>query len=146
MSMLLEGLVREDVFETHEVSPGAELFSFLLIGAGAVLGFVLLSGVALGLQTGLADWVTSALCYGLFILPAYFAHRRYAFTSQAPHWKAFPVYMAVQMSGIALAVLFSWLAYGVVALPTVPAALTVIVLTSGINFFLLRAWAFGRKD
>ena len=58
------------------------------------------------------------------------------------HSRALPRYVAVQLTSLALATLFSYVAYGVIGLPTLAAAVIVIVLTSGINFLVLRRWAF----
>jgi len=144
MSALLESLVREEIFEPREIGVGAQLFSFLLIGGGAALGFVLLSSIAMSLPTGMEQWVVSAICYALFIVPTYFAHRRFTFSSSAPHGRALPVYLGVQLLGIVLATLFSWLAYGVAGLPTIAASLMVVTLTSGVSFVVLRTFAFKR--
>ena len=43
---------------------------------------------------------------------------------------------------LGLATLFSFVAYGIVGLPTLSAAIVVTILTSGINFLILRRWAF----
>jgi len=142
MSTLLESLVREEVFEEREVGVGTQLFSFLLIGAGAALSFVVLSSIAMSLPIGQPQWVVSAVCYALFILPTYLAHRRFSFDSSAPHGRALPVYLGVQLASVSLATLFSWFAYGVVGLPTIFAALVVVVMTSGVNFVVLRSFAF----
>jgi hypothetical protein len=40
---------------------------------------------------------------------------------------------------------FSFVAYGKIGLPTLVAALDVIAPTSGINFFVLRRWAFAES-
>lgn len=142
MSMSLESLMRESVLEPTEVGLGTQLLSFLVIGAGAAMGFVVLSRLMLSAPLGLSSWVVSSMCYGLFVLLAYAAHRRFSFHSSAPHGRALAIYLAVQVSGLALAIMFSWLAYGVFALPTTVAALSVICLTAGVNFMVLKAWAF----
>ena len=58
--------------------------------------FVLLSSAALALPTGLPGWVVSAICYALFIVPVYLLHRRFSFSSSAPHKQALPRYVAVR--------------------------------------------------
>lgn len=142
MSISLESLTRESILEPSDSALGSELLAFVLIGASAVLGFVLLSSVAMSLPTGLPQWVVSAVCYGLFVLLTYAAHRRFAFKSSAPHGRALPIYLLVQLTGLGLATVFSWLAYGVLGLPTIVASLMVLGFTSGVNFFVLRSWAF----
>lgn len=142
MGALLETLVREEIFEQREATVGVQLFSYLVVGCGAMLGFVLLSSGAMLLPLGFEKWIVSSVCYALFILPTYFAHRRFTFNSAAPHGRALPVYVGVQLFGIALATGFSWVAYGIAELPTISASLMVIVLTSGANFVVLRQLAF----
>ena len=48
-------------------------------------------------------------------------------------------------ASLLLAALFSFVAYGLLALPTVVASLLVIGLTSGVNFVVLQTWAFARR-
>ncbi|RUT34910.1 GtrA family protein [Arsenicitalea aurantiaca] len=119
-----------------------ELASFIGIGGAAALGFVLLSAQALSWPTGLPPAIVSALCYGVFIVPVYMMHRRFSFRSDAAHARALPRYLAVQGTGLVLAAGFSSLAHGTLALGPTPGALLVIALTSGVNFVILRLWAF----
>jgi len=78
-------------------------------------------------------------------VPVYVAHRRYSFSSRAPHAVALPRYAAVQLSALALASVFSWLCYSILGMPTGLAALLVIGLTSGVNFIILKLWAFAHR-
>jgi putative flippase GtrA len=84
----------------------------------------------------------SALCWAALIGPVYAGHRLYSFRTGAPHRQALPRYIAVQMCGIVLATLFSYLCYRVLGMSTAVAATIVIALTSGVNFAILRVWAF----
>ena len=142
MSVSLESLMRETVSEGRPSPVLAGLLSFLIIGASAAIAFVALSAVAVSMPIGLPKWLVSAACYAAFIVPVYLLHRRFSFRSAAPHGQALPRYVVVQLAGLALATGFSWLAYGLVGLPTPVAALLVIGLTSGVNFVILRLWAF----
>ncbi|MNW21468.1 hypothetical protein D3C71_2224120 [compost metagenome] len=47
---------------------------------------------------------------------------------------------------LVLAALFSFVVHGVLGVPTVPASMLVIALTSGVNFAVLRSWAFARAQ
>ncbi|HWA19832.1 MAG TPA: methyltransferase domain-containing protein [Devosia sp.] len=134
--------MRESAIEVPRVSVAAQLLSFVIIGAGAAAAFIALSSVAMALPIPTPRWVVSGFCYALFIVPVYLLHRRFSFDSNAPHASALPRYIAVQLSALALATLFSYLAYGVAGLPTPVAATLVIALTSGVNFMVLRLWAF----
>jgi len=125
---------------------GRQFAVFVAIGATAALGFIVLSSTLVRLHTGLADWLVSAGCYALFVVPVYLLHRRLSFQSDARHRQAFPRYAIVQLCGLILASLFSYLAYGVLAMPTIAASLLVIALTSGVNFVALRLWAFREAD
>ena len=86
--------------------------------------------------------MASALCYGVFIVPVYLLHRRFSFGSDAPHRQALPRYAAVQGMAMLLATLFSVIAYGVLSMPTLLASILVVMMTSGVNFVVLRSWAF----
>jgi putative flippase GtrA len=141
MSASLESLMRDQLADERP-SPQPGLVTFIGIGGGAALAFILVSSVAVGLPTGLPKWLVSAICYAAFIVPVYLLHRRYSFQSRAPHGRALPRYVAVQASAVVLAALFSWVAYGVIGLPSLFAALLVSALTAGVNFIILRRWAF----
>lgn len=143
MSASLQSLMRDQTSSTGTASPVlVQLLAFAIIGGAAALSFVGVSSVAVALFTSVPAWLVSSLCYAAFIVPVYLMHRRYSFQSAAAHGRALPRYVLVQLCGLGLATLFSYVAYGVVGLPTLVAALVVIVLTSGINFLVLRRWAF----
>ena len=145
MSISLQSLMRESVVAASKPSVAVELLSFLCVGGLAALCFVGLSMLMIELRTGLPDWLMSALCYAAFIVPVYLAHRHYSFRSSAPHAVALPRYVAVQLSALALAACFSYICYSLLGMPTTIAALLVIGLTSGVNFVVLRLWAFAHR-
>ena len=145
MSVSLESLMREQLAAEKRSPLVAELLSFLIIGGAAALSFVAVSSAAVAAFSGIPAWLVSALCYALYVIPVYLLHRRFSFRSATAHATAFPRYVAAQLCGIALAAAFSWLAYGIVGLPTAMAALLVIGLTSGVNFMVLRLWAFSHS-
>lgn len=142
MSISLESLMREQPAAVSRPGLMTELLAFLAIGGTAALSFVGISAAAVSAFPGVPAWLVSALCYAGFIVPVYLLHRRYTFRSAAEHSRALPRYVVVQLCGLGLATVFSWLAYGIVGLPTLLAALVVIGLTSGVNFLALRRWAF----
>lgn len=144
MSVSLESLMRESLAArgSPPVLPG--ILSFLIIGSVAAIAFVGVSSAALALPTGWPKWLVSTLCYGAFIVPVYLLHRRFSFASRAPHLRALPRYLVVQIWGLGLAAGFSWLAYGRFDLPNPVAGLLVVGLTSGLNFVILRLWAFSQ--
>lgn len=147
MSAALESLMIRDV---PRPAPAAPVFSgvvaFAGIGVAAALTYVVLSTLLLWLHTGIADWVINTACYGGLIVPVYLLHRRYSFDSDAPHMQALPRYMAVQAMALLLAALFSYVVHGVFAMPPLWASVVVIGLTSGVNFIVLRSWAFARTQ
>ena len=146
MSAALESLMR-DVPPTRPDAPLlGGLIAFIVIGSGGAAAFVMLSTAMIWLDTGLADWVVNTACYASLIVPVYLLHRRYSFDSDAPHIQALPRYMAVQAMALVLAALFSFLVHGLLAMPTLPASMLVIALTSGVNFMVLRSWAFARAQ
>lgn len=146
MSVLIESMVRDSLVETPRRTIFSELFSFVLVGGVAALSFVGLSMLMVGLNTGLPNWIVSACCYAVFVVPVYLAHRHFSFHSNAPHAEALPRYVAVQLSALSLASLFSYLCYSLLGMPSGPAALLVICLTSGVNFIVLKLWAFAQRS
>ena len=146
MSAALQSLMR-DMPATQPAAPMmGGLLAFLLIGGSGAAAFVVLSTIMVGLDTGYAVWSVNAACYAALIVPVYLMHRRYSFQSDASHWQALPRYMAVQGMALLLAALFSQVVHGVPSLPTVFASMLVIALTSGVNFMVLRSWAFARTQ
>ena len=142
MNNALESLMREPPLSAPVERAEGGIISFLLIGAGAAAGFVILSAVLVTLLPFVESWVVSAACYAAFILPVYLLHRRYTFASDVAHRRALPRYVLVQGMALALASLFSFVFHGSLAMPSLPAAMLVIALTSGINYLVLRGWAF----
>jgi putative flippase GtrA len=145
MSASLESLMRQSIAEASEPAGFPGILSFLIIGAGAAVGFVIWSSAAIWALPDLPAWLVSAICYGALIVPVYLLHRRFSFKSEAPHGRALPRYVAVQMASLALAALFSFVAYSVLKMPSMGAGLLVIALTSGVNFLVLRRWAFAMR-
>lgn len=142
MSLALESLMRRSEAVSPAPSGPSGIFSFLAIGGGAAAGFVLVSSVAVAQFSHVESWVVSALCYAAFVVPVYLLHRRFTFRSQALHREALPRYVAVQALGLMLATLFGFLFHGTMALPSVASAMLVIALTSGVNYLVLKGWAF----
>ena len=146
MSAALQSLMRD----VPPPRPHAPLFggllAFIVIGGAGAAAFVVLSTFMIWLDTGLADWVVNTACYASLIVPVYLLHRRYSFDSDAPHSQALPRYMAVQGMALLLAALFSFAVHGLLAMPTALASMLVIGLTSGVNFMVLRSWAFARAQ
>lgn len=123
----------------------AEIAAFLVVGGLAALSFVVLSAVLISLDSGVPDWIVSSICYALHVGPVYLAHRRFSFRSQLPHSVALPRYIAVQASAVVLAAIFSFVCYSLLGLEPIIAASVVTLLTSGVNFVLLRVWAFTHR-
>lgn len=123
----------------------ASLMAFLVIGAGSAAAFVVLSQFLVPAFPSLPGWVVSAMCYAALVIPTYLLHRRYSFRSEAAHRRALPRYVTVQAIALLLAAAFSWVAYGYFGLPSLIAALLVVGLTSGINFVVLKTWAFTQQ-
>lgn len=143
MSVSLESLMREQPAGAPRLVVVTQLLAFLAIGGTAALSFVVASAAAVAAFHDLPAWLVSALCYAAFIVPVYLLHRRFAFRSSVDHGRALPRYVTVQLCGLMLATAFSYVAYGVVGMPTLIAAVLVIGFTSGVNFLILRRWAFG---
>ena len=146
MSAALQSLMRDVPHVRARAPMFSGLLAFIAVGAAGAAAFVVLSTTLIWLDTGMASWVTNAACYAALIVPVYALHRRYSFDSDAPHSQALPRYMAVQFMALLLAALFSFVVHGVLAVPTVFASILVIALTSGVNFMVLRSWAFARAQ
>lgn len=144
MSASLESLMR-DVPRASAPQWGG-LLLFIAIGGAGAAAFVVLSTLIIWLDTGIADWIVNTICYGVLIVPVYLLHRLYSFQSEASHWQALPRYLAVQGMALLLAALFSFVIHGITALPSVVVSILVIALTSGVNFMVLRGWAFARAQ
>ena len=121
-----------------------QLAAFVAIGAAGASGFVVLSSLAshvIGAESSLVN----ALCYAALIGPVYLAQRRFSFQSDLPHGHALPRYICVQLMALALVTLFSFVVYSLLGMTSVVAATLVIALTSGLNFVVLRGWAFAKQ-
>jgi putative flippase GtrA len=145
MGPSLDSLMRDGPAAASRPAVGASLLAFLIVGGLATLGFIGLSTLMIGLKTGVPDWLMSALCYAALIIPAYLGHKAHSFRSEAPHHVAFPRYVMVQLTAIGLSAIFSLIFYNVLHTATPIAAFLVAVLTAGVNFVVLRAWAFAHR-
>lgn len=142
MSLSLHSLLPDSSLDARRPSLASELAAFLIVGGALALCFIILSTVLIEFRTGVPAWVVSAACYAALIVPAYVGHRRFSFRSALAHRVAFPRYVAVQLSAVALAALFSFVCYSVLGMATAVAAFIVAGLTAGVNFFVLKLWAF----
>jgi putative flippase GtrA len=144
MSLSVESLMCDSVLEAPRPTVATQLFSFVFVGGLGALCYVGLSMLLIDLRTGMPEWLVGALAYALLILPVYMAHRHCSFRSDVPHTVALPRYVAVQVTAIVLASVFSYVSYNLLGLASGYAALLVIGLTSGVNFVILKIWAFAR--
>lgn len=145
MSASLESLMRDSLDQTSERPVLTELIWFLVVGGGAALALWGTTTAMISLRTGMPDWVMAALCYAAFIGPVYLLHRRLSFSSNATHRHAFPRYVAVQLSAIALVSVFSFVCYSVLGMESAIGSFIVLALTAAVNFAVLRLWAFSAR-
>ncbi|UJW87074.1 GtrA family protein [Devosia sp. SL43] len=144
MSAALQSLMRDVPRSVPSPNPLVGVFNFIGIGATGAAAFVMLSTLVMWLDPDAERWMINAACYAATILPVYLMHRRFSFDSDASHVQAFPRYFAVQAMALVLAAVFSFVINGVLSLPTFFASMLVIGLTSGVNYLVLRSWAFAR--
>lgn len=144
MSAALQSLMRDVPRVSPSRGPMGGVFNFIGIGAGGACAFVLLSTVMMWLDPGAERWMINAACYAATILPVYLLHRRFSFDTDASHLQALPRYVAVQAMALVLAAVFSFVINGVFSLPSFFASMLVIGLTSGVNYVVLKSWAFAR--
>jgi putative flippase GtrA len=142
MNVALESLMREPPVLQFPRRAGGGIVSFILIGGGAAASFVVLSSVLVALLPTVEAWIISAACYAAYIVPVYQLHRRFTFASDVDHRQALPRYATVQGMALLLATLFGYVFHGTMSLPSLPAAMLVIALTSGVNYLVLKGWAF----
>ena len=143
MSVSLQSLM----FDTTPAKPAKasvwmQLLTYLIIGAIASGAYVWLCTVFAGLGTVVPAWGTNAVAYAIFLIPAYLANKRYAFQSDAPHRRALPRYTTVQVGSIIVTALFSYVSYNMWGMETATGAFVALLLTAGVKFVVLRAWAF----
>ena len=119
-----------------------DFVAFLFVGGSGAVGFILLSTFMIELRTGAPEWLVSGLCWAAMIGPVYLGHRAISFRSDAPHTQALPRYIMVQLMGVTLAAIFSYVAHGVLGLPSLAGSVAVAGLTAGVNFAILKLWAF----
>ena len=127
MSASLESLMRDVIDDSRPAPLSAGLLSFIAVGGSGAIAFICLSTGMLQLGTGLPDWLVSALCYAVLVVPVYLMHRRY---------------VAVQISAVLLTSLFSYVCYQLLGMQSWLGAFIVVGLTSGVNFVVLKLWAF----
>ena len=142
MNVALESLMPAYPEQAATRPAGDAVLMFFLISACAAAAFVVVSTALIRVLPMFESWLVSTFCYAAFIVPVYLLHRRFTFGSDASHGRALPRYVAVQMMALALASMFSFLLHGAFALPSLTAAILVIALTSGLNYLVLRVWAF----
>jgi putative flippase GtrA len=145
MNAALESLMPDDAGAEAGRGPLGDLIAFVLVGGGALLAYVVLTTLLVGLNLPWPRWVTGAGCYAGLVLPTYLMHRRFSFQSDARHRVALPRYVAVQTLAVGLAALFSWLFYSVFGMASLFGSVLVIVLVSAVNFAVLRLWAFAER-
>ncbi len=118
------------------------LLRFLAIGTGAIALYVLISEVLTPRFADLPAVLLPAVVFAALVAPTYLLHRRFAFFSDAPQAGAFTRYATVQIAVLLVAAAFSFLAHGAIGAPHLGTGLLVFFLTVGVNFSILRRWAF----
>lgn len=121
------------------------LMLFVVIGLGMAAGFLVLATLFAPRFTEVPGMLVSALVFAVLLVPAYLLHRRFSFFSEATHADALSRYAVVQLAILLVAAGFSFIAYGVIGFPHLGTGLLVFLLTAGVNFSILRRWAFASR-
>ncbi|MBU1174291.1 MAG: hypothetical protein KKH72_02730 [Alphaproteobacteria bacterium] len=121
------------------------LVRFVVIGVGALLAYAGLEQSFVPAFPEIAAWQMRFLLAASLLVPVYQVHLRFCFSAEMPHLRTLSRYAAVQMAVVALAALFSQLAHGVVGLPHLTTVMLVFVATAGVNFSVLKVWAFSPR-
>ena len=118
------------------------LLAFIGIGAGLGLVYVLLEQGLVSAFPSVVPLQIQILLFASLLVPGYQLHRRVCFASEMPHLRAAMRYVTLQLGVLCLAGFFSQLAYGVVGMPQMTTVFLVFAVTAGVNFTVLRNWAF----
>ncbi len=121
------------------------LARFVAIGAGMAVFYVGLTEVLMARFADMPAAPFSTFVFAALLVPVYFLSHNFAFFSEAAHADALPRYAAVQLAFLLLATGFSFVAHGVVGMPHLGTGLLVFFLTAGVNFSILRRWAFASR-
>ena len=117
---------------------------FLVTGAGGgALLFVLIWAFA---AVGMAPFAASALAYILCFVTIYLIHRNWTFPGRAPHARALPRYLAIQLAS---ALFSGGVAHVLVArfgLDPMAMSLVTTVAVSAFSYFASSLWAFAAHD
>jgi len=122
------------------MSIARSLTSYVGIGAGGALSYVLLSSLLSYLAV--APWLASFASYVMLIPVVYDVQRRVAFQSDAPHRSAFPKYLSTQLLGITLSAVLPPFLSDHGNLPPPVGFVGVAAVIAVTSFFLLQFWAF----
>ena len=118
------------------------LAAFIGIGAGLGLIYALLEQGFVTAYPAVAPLEIQALLFASLLVPGYQLHRRICFASETPHFRAVMRYVTIQLGVLCLAGFFSQLAHGVTGMAHMTTVFLVFALTAGVNFTVLRTWAF----
>jgi putative flippase GtrA len=118
------------------------LYQFVrfLFVSGSFAGIYILCTTFLLQQALLPAWGASALVYGLCIVPAYLAQKKFAFQSCTPNINAFPRYLILQFASLLFASATAEAMHSIWLLPALYISIASIGIAVIGNFFLLKLW------
>jgi len=122
-----------------------QFMRFLFVG-GSFAGIYILCTTLLLEQALLPAWGASALVYGLCIIPAYLAQKKFAFQSCTLNINAFPRYLILQFASLLFATATAQVMQSIWLMPALYVSVASIGIAVISNFFLLKLWVLAEYD
>lgn len=109
-------------------------FLFLLVGGSAALLYLIIS-TCLVIIFDIKEWLASSISWTICIIPAYLGQKILTFKSEISHQFAFPRYLLLQIIGILLSSILSFLLSSFTQLNTLAIFSIVISTVTIISYF-----------
>jgi putative flippase GtrA len=120
------------------------LVRFTIVGLGAMAAYAVIA-TALTFAGLRPAWLASGAAYALAAIWSYVGHRRFSFRSDAPHQVAGPRFVAVTLTGQALAIALPALISDAGGLPQAYATLAVCIVCPGVSFLMNSFYVFADR-
>lgn len=118
---------------------------FLLVGGSAALLYLTIS-TCLVIIFGVKEWLASSASWAICIIPAYLGQKILTFKSEISHQFAFPRYLFLQIIGILLSSILSFLLSNFTQLSTLAIFSIVISTVTIISYFFQHFLIFSTHE
>ena len=109
-------------------------FPFLLVGGSATLLYLIIS-TCLVIVFEAKEWLASSISWVICIIPTYLGQKKLTFKSEVSHQFAFPRYLFLQIIGILLSAILSFLLNKFTQFNTLTIFSVVILTVTVISYF-----------